>query len=116
MSTVEVQLAIDRLKVELKKPSSEDEESEREKMRHKIVTLQMRLCQLRDEEEAMVGTGFDSGIAAGVNRQKGPVQSVVVSKNQSWRFRREEEEGVKPQKHLSKWSSFALNTAGVGVA
>lgn len=56
MSTVEVQLAIDRLKVELLKPSLEEGVlDDREQMRHKIVALQMRLRQLRDEEEVVVG-------------------------------------------------------------
>jgi hypothetical protein len=58
MSVVDVQLAIDRLKVELKKPSlGEEDGSEREQMRHKVVALQMRLRQLRDEDEATVRVG-----------------------------------------------------------
>ena len=53
MSAVEIQLAIDRLKVELVK-SSLDEGPDKEEMRRRIVALQMKLRNLRDEEEEMV--------------------------------------------------------------
>ena len=61
MTTVEVQLAIDRLKVDLMKPSLDEEEGQKEQMRHRIVALQMRLRQLRDEEEAVVSGGGGGG-------------------------------------------------------
>ena len=53
MSSVEMQLAIDRLKVELAK-SALDEGPDKNEMRHKVVELQMRLRKRRDEEEEMV--------------------------------------------------------------
>ncbi len=57
MSTVAVQVAIDRLKVDLTRPGLAEElrSTEKEQMRHKIVALQMRLRQLKDEEEELVG-------------------------------------------------------------
>lgn len=54
MSTIELQLAIDRLKVKLVDPMLE-EGQEKEEMRCKIVALQMKLRHLKDEEEDMVG-------------------------------------------------------------
>ena len=61
MSHVQVQLAIDRLKVELSKPvvvpegtdggGASEEGITRDDMRHRLVALQMKLRDLRDEEE-----------------------------------------------------------------
>ena len=61
MSRVEVQLAIDRLKVELSKPvvpegtsgggAGSQEGVTRDDMRHRLVALQMKLRDLQDEEE-----------------------------------------------------------------
>lgn len=58
MSIVDVRLAIDRLKVNLAM-SVLDEGVEKDEMRHKLVSLQMRLRKLRDEEEEEeVGAGL----------------------------------------------------------
>lgn len=48
-SAVDVQLAIDKLKVEL--VYSEQEDSQKNDVRKKIVELQLKLRQLRDDEE-----------------------------------------------------------------
>ena len=51
---VDVQLALDRLKVDLMK-GEEDDEALKDAMRRKIVELQMQLQQLRDNQEEKVG-------------------------------------------------------------
>ena len=61
MSLVDVKLAIDRLKVSLAM-SVLDEGVEKDEMRQKLVSLQMRLRQLQDEEEEEeVGLGGGGG-------------------------------------------------------
>ncbi len=59
MSLIEVQLAIDRLKVELTRPQLEEVGGGggggMEEMRKNIVELQMKLQRLKEEEEEEVG-------------------------------------------------------------
>jgi len=51
---VDVQLSLDRLKVDLLKGAEEDE-TVKDNMRRKIVELQMQLQQLKDLREEKVG-------------------------------------------------------------
>ena len=54
MTAIELQLAIDRLKVELGRSSLEENEDKQE-LRKNIVELQMKLQHRKDEEEEEVG-------------------------------------------------------------